>query len=97
MLVLYGRFFGRRKYRRTNCRTTFSSGWPLRSYIARKKNGSMVSTITRAAVLVPRLPRRKKNSGTPMSAPLPKQISCRFVRLKATFVFTFVRSLGTET
>lgn len=56
-----------------------------------------MSTITRAAVLVPRLPRRKKNSGTPMSAPLPKQISCRFVRLKATFVFTFVRSLGTET
>ena len=47
---------GRRKYRRTNCRTTFSSGWPLRSYIARKKNGSMVSTITRAAVLVARLP-----------------------------------------
>lgn len=88
---------GRRKYRRANCRTTFSSGWPLRSYIARKKNGSMVSTITRAAVLVPRLPRHKKNSGTPMSAPLPKQISCRFVRLKATFVLTFVRSLGTGT
>ena len=49
----------------------------MRSYIARKKKGSMTSIISRAAVLVPRLPRHKKNSGTPMSAPPPKQISCR--------------------
>ena len=37
---------------------------------------------------------RKKN-GTPMSAAIPKQISCRFVRLKNTFDFTLVRSRGT--
>ena len=72
-------------------------GWPLRSYIARKKKGSMTSIISRAAVLVPRLPRHKKNSGTPVSAPPPKQINCRLVKLKATSDLIFVRSLGTGT
>ena len=50
-----------------------------------------------AAVLLPIGPRSRKNSGTPMSAPPPKQISCRLVRLKATLVFTLVKSLGTGT
>ena len=36
-----------------------------------------------------------KNSGTPISAPMPKHMSCLFVRLKSTFVFTRVRSRGT--
>ena len=31
-----------------------------------------------------------------MRAAVPKQSSCRFVRLNATFDFTFVRSRGTE-
>ncbi len=50
-----------------------------------------------AAVLLPIGTRSRKNSGTPMSAPPPKQISCRLVRLKATLVFTLVKSLGTGT
>ncbi len=50
-----------------------------------------------AAVLLPNGTRSRKNSGTPMSAPPPKQISCRLVRLNATLVFTLVKSLGTGT
>lgn len=46
---------------------------------------------------VPGCPRSRKKSGTPTSAPLPKQTNCRLVRLKATFVLTFVKSLGTGT
>ena len=40
---------------------------------------------------------KRKNSGTPINAPLPKQMSCRFVRLKRTFVFTAFKSFGTGT
>ena len=58
--------------------------------------GIITTIITMAAGLVPMLPLSKKKSGTPMSAPLPKQMSCRFVRLKATFDFTLVKSRGTE-
>ena len=61
------------------------------------KKGSMTSIIHMAATLFPTGPRSKKKSGTPMSAPLPKQISCLLVRLNATLVLTFVRSLGTGT
>ncbi len=50
-----------------------------------------------AAVLLPIGTRSRKNSGMPMSAPPPKQISCRLVRLNATLVFTLVKSLGTGT
>ena len=56
----------------------------------------MMKIMTRAAVLVPITPLSMKKSGTLMSAPLPKQIICRFVRLKKTFVLTAERSLGTE-
>ena len=38
----------------------------------------------------------QKNDGTPMSAATLKQISCLFVRLNITLLFTFVRSRGTE-
>ena len=51
----------------------------------------------RAAVLFPAEPRSRKNSGTPKSAPPVKQTNCRLVKLKATLVLTFVRSLGTGT
>ena len=61
------------------------------SYIASRKNGSITNTITRAAVLVCVRGRRMKKSGTPIIAPPPKQMSCRFVKLKRNFVFTFVR------
>ena len=46
--------------------------------------------------MLPPESRRTKNSGTPMRAAVPKQSSCRFVKLNATFDFTFVRSRGTE-
>ena len=61
-------------------RSIFSSGWPFFSYIASRKNGSMRMTMHMAAVLVPTGPLSKKNSGTPMSAPPPKQTSCLVVQ-----------------
>ena len=39
----------------------------------------------------------KKKSGTPMSAPPEKQITCRFVRFRISFCLTFVRSFGMGT
>ena len=78
-------------------RTTFSRGCPFFSYIASRKNGSITNTITRAAVLVCVCGLRMKKSGTPIIAPPPKQMSCRFVKLKRNFIFTFVRSFGTGT
>ena len=78
------------------CRAMTSSGWPSFSYMARKNSGSMITIIPIAARLkFPALLSRKKD-GTPMSAPAPKQTSCRFVRPKNTLVFTRVRSRGTE-
>ena len=77
--------------------TIFSRGWPCFSYIASMKKGSMTSIIHMAATLFPTGPRSKKKSGTPMSAPPPKQTSCLLVKLNATLVLTFVRSLGTGT
>lgn len=74
-----------------------SKGWPFFSYIAKRKNGSMMTTMHMAAALVPAGPLSRKKSGTPRSAPPPKQMSCLLVRLNMTFVFTFVRSLGTGT
>ena len=56
-----------------------------------------VSCITAAAMLTPMIPFVRKNTGTPTSAPRPKQITCRFVRLKRNLDLTFVRSLGTGT
>ena len=78
-------------------RSTTSSGWPLRSYMARRNAGSITTIITIAAALTPMGRLSKKKSGTPMSAPQPKQMSCRFVRLNSTLLFTFVRSFGTLT
>ena len=49
------------------------------------------------AVLFPSGFLSKKKSGTPTSAPLPKQISCLLVRLNATLVLTRVKSFGTGT
>ena len=57
----------------------------------------MARIITSAATVVPALPLSKKKSGTPISAATAKQISCRFVRLKSTLDFTFVKSFGTFT
>lgn len=49
------------------------------------------------AALVPIGPLSKKKSGTPTSAPPPKQINCLLVRLNMTLVFTLVKSFGTGT
>ena len=77
--------------------STTSSGWPLRSYMARRNAGSITTIITIAAALTPMGFRSKKKSGAPMSAPQPKQMSCRFVRLNSTLLFTLVKSFGTLT
>ncbi|HGS9136951.1 TPA: hypothetical protein ACMU3V_003916 [Clostridioides difficile] len=39
----------------------------------------------------------KKKSGSPIRSATEKQRICRFVRLKATFVLTLDKSLGTGT
>ena len=65
--------------------------------MASMKKGSMTSIIHIAATLFPAAPRSKKKIGKPMSAPPLKQTSCLLVRLKATFVLTLFRSLGTGT
>ena len=57
----------------------------------------MTSIMHIAAELLPSGPLSMKKSGMPRTAPPPKQISWRFVRLNATLVFTLVRSLGTGT
>ena len=71
-------------------------GLTVFSYIPRKNAGSITAIMPRVAAVLPPESRRTKNSGTPMRAAVPKQSSCRFVRLNATFDFTLVRSRGTE-
>ena len=53
--------------------------------------------IANAAMLVPALSLSKKKSGSPIARAAAKHIICRFVRLKATFVLIFDKSLGTGT
>lgn len=55
----------------------------------------MITIIAMTAVLVFTTVFIRKNDGTPISTAIPKQISCLFVRLNITLLFTFVRSLGT--
>ena len=57
----------------------------------------MTSIMQIAAVLAAMLLFRIKKSGTPISAPPPKQTNCRLVRLNRTFVFTVFKSFGTDT
>ncbi len=77
--------------------STFSSGCPFFSYMASKKAGTMTNIMTRAAELTPILFLSKKKSGTPITAPAEKQMSCRCVRLKSTLLLILERSLGTLT
>ena len=87
----YGLFFALIKRTFAIFRTTFSRGCPFFSYIASRKNGSITNIMTIEAVLVCVCGLRMKKSGTPIIAPPPKQMICRFVKLKRNFVFTFVR------
>ena len=74
-----------------------SRGCPCFSYIAKRKQGSITTIIAKAAMLVPALSLSKKKSGSPIARAAAKQMICRFVRLKATFVLIFDKSLGTGT
>ena len=64
--------------------------------MARKNSGIIITIITMVAALTPMGFRSRKNVGTPSSAALPKQISCRFVRLNRSLLLTLDRSLGTD-
>lgn len=75
------------------CPATTSRGWPCRSYMASRKNGSMTIIMQNAAALLLAVRLSKKKSGTPMSAAAPKHISCRLVSPNSTLDFTFVKSL----
>ena len=55
----------------------------------------MMMIMLMAARLVLPMLLMKKKDGTPMSAAIPKQRSCRLVRLKRIFDLTRVRSRGT--
>ncbi len=57
----------------------------------------MANTMIKVAAVCGTLPFMRKNRGTPTAAAMLKHTSCRLVRLSATLVFTFVRSLGTVT
>jgi len=62
--------------------------------MAKKKKGIISPIIKSTAAELPIAPRVKKYTGRPTS---PKQISWRFVRLKASLVLTLVKSFGTGT
>ena len=78
-------------------RSMTSKGCPFFSYMANRNMGIMERIISMAAALLPRGPLARKYSGTPTAAAMPKQMSCRFVRLNSTLVLTLVTSLGTVT
>ena len=78
------------------CCAMTSSGCPFRSYMARKNRGIIITIITTVAALTPMGFLSRKNDGTPSSAALPKQTSCRLVRLNRSLLLTLDRSLGTD-
>ena len=75
----------------------FSSGCPLRWYMANINHGSITTTIRNAAALVGKMPRVKKKSGTPVAAAAPKHTVCRLDNPNKNFVCTCVKSLGIDT
>ena len=78
-------------------RTIFSRDCPFFSYIAKSINGSRTIIIMMDAALVFITLLHRKNRGTAIAAPEPKQMSWRFVRLNMTFVLTAFKSFGTGT
>lgn len=82
---------------RNRLRSTFSKGRPSRSYMAKKKHGSMRPIIRSRAGLFPMWERVNRYAGMPMAAATEKQISWRFVRLNASLVLILDRSFGTGT
>jgi len=65
--------------------------------MAKKKKGIISPIIKSTAAELPIDPRVKKYTGRPTSPARLKQISWRFVRLKASLVLTLVKSFGTGT
>ncbi|AHM55952.1 hypothetical protein EAL2_c06510 [Peptoclostridium acidaminophilum DSM 3953] len=65
--------------------------------MANMKRGSIVKIIISVELLVPVLSFVRKNTGNPTASAAEKQMSCRLVRLNTTFVFTVLKSLGTDT
>jgi len=65
--------------------------------MAKKKNGSIRPIIRNTAPSLPIDALVNRYVGTPTAAAEPKQINCLFVRFKATFVLTVLKSLGTGT
>ena len=57
----------------------------------------MEKIINRDDALVPTLSFVRKNMGNPTASAAEKQISCRLVRFKTTFVLTVLKSFGTDT
>ena len=57
----------------------------------------MITIMSRDATWVPRAGFVMKYAGRPSTPAILKQISCRFVRLKATLDLTCDISLGTDT
>jgi len=65
--------------------------------MAKKKKGIISPIIKSTAAEFPIALRVKKYTGRPTSPARLKQISWRFVRLKASLVLTLVKSFGTGT
>ena len=59
--------------------------------------GHIGSSAAALCMMLVMLPLSIKKSGTPIAAPPPKHMSCLFVRLNMTLVFTAFKSLGTGT
>lgn len=78
------------------CFKITSNGCPSLSYMAKKNMGSMTAIMPSAARELFPVFRRRKYTGSPSAAAMEKQMSCLFVRLKSTLLFTLVRSLGTD-
>ena len=76
---------------------TFSKGRPSFSYMANRKHGNMRPIIRNSAGLFPMWERVNRYMGTPIPPAMEKQISWRFVKLKASLVLILFRSLGTGT
>ena len=71
---------------------------PFLSYIAMKNIGIMTAIIIKVAALtLPVKPFIRKKVGSPIIPASVKHMSCRLVRLNATFSFTLDKSLGTFT
>ena len=73
---------------------SFSGGFPSFSYMAKKKNGKMMTIITSAETSVGRALCRARYRGNPTHPAAAKHMSCLLVSPSAILVFTWFRSFG---